>query len=106
MKDYEEFGVPTNASAEEIRQSYRRLARVLHPDAQTEDALRVAAELQMRRLNEILTTLIDPAEWLAYDKALTKHTNGIISVDSAPREMAIFIAKRLANSPRETGSGF
>jgi hypothetical protein len=37
---YEEFGVIPNASTEEIRQAYKVLARLLHPDAQVDERLR------------------------------------------------------------------
>jgi len=64
---YEELGVARTASAEEIRRSYKRLARLFHPDHQSDPELRAAAELQMRRLNEILAVLTDPMERMRYD---------------------------------------
>jgi DnaJ domain len=64
---YEELGVSRTASAEEIRRSYKRLARLFHPDHQSDPELRAAAEVQMRRLNEILALLTDPMERMRYD---------------------------------------
>ena len=64
---YEELGVSRTASAEEIRRSWKRLARLFHPDHQSDPELRAAAEVQMRRLNEILAILTDPLERMRYD---------------------------------------
>jgi len=49
MNYYEELSVGRSASADEIRRSYKRLARLLHPDRCAEDPARVLAELQMKR---------------------------------------------------------
>lgn len=87
MNYYEELGVSPAASIEEIRQAYRRLARVLHPDNQSEESLRSVAELQMRRLNGILETLVDPQRRLVYDKALTM--NGELLTPSAIRSAEV-----------------
>jgi curved DNA-binding protein CbpA len=43
---------------------------LLHPDSQPDDKLRVVAERQMKRLNEILEILTDPQKRLAYDQSL------------------------------------
>jgi len=70
MNFYEEFGVRNDAPGEEIRQAYKTLARVLHPDSQTDEKLRVAAVCQMKRLHEILDILMDPQKRRAYDESL------------------------------------
>src|ERR1035441_2912947 len=70
MTYYEELGVPTEASREEIRQAYKRLVRLLHPDRCSDPATRVLAELQMRRLNGILEVLSHPEERANYDRSL------------------------------------
>jgi hypothetical protein len=70
MNYYEELGVDRSASAEQIRQAYRNLAKLLHPDQCNDGALRALAETQMRRLNQILEVLSDPQERLAYDLTL------------------------------------
>jgi len=67
---YDELGLHGSASAEEIRQAYKRLARLLHPDQQSDEQLRKMAELQMMRLNEIQAVLTDPEERLRYDESL------------------------------------
>jgi hypothetical protein len=70
MNFYEEFGVRNDAPLEEIRQAYRTLARVLHPDGQTDEKLRAAAVCQMKRLHEIVDILTDPQKRRAYDENL------------------------------------
>ena len=70
MNYYEELGVSQSATAEEIRQAYRNLARVLHPDQQQEETLRRLAECQMKRLNSICAVLTDPKARQAYDREL------------------------------------
>jgi hypothetical protein len=70
MDYYEELGVPPSAPAEEIRRAWRNLARLLHPDQQQDENLRVLAEAQMKRLNEICATLTDAAERRRYDQRL------------------------------------
>ena len=70
MTYYEELGVPAEASREEIRQAYKRLVRLLHPDHCGDPATRVLAELQMRRLNGLLEVLSHPVERANYDRSL------------------------------------
>jgi hypothetical protein len=70
MNHYEEFGIPQDAPAAQIRHAYKTLARLLHPDAQSDEALRAMAECQMKRLNATLDTLLDPEKRRAYDEAL------------------------------------
>jgi curved DNA-binding protein CbpA len=70
MNYYEEFGIPRDASAAKIRQAYKTLARVLHPDAHPDEALKGMAERQMKRLNAMLETLLDADKRRAYDASL------------------------------------
>ena len=72
MTYYEELGVPAEASREEIRQAYKRLVRLLHPDRCGDPPTRVLAELQMRRLNGILEVLSRPDERANYDRSLVE----------------------------------
>lgn len=72
MNYYEELGVERSASSVEIRQAYRNLAKLMHPDQCPEGALRILAETQMKRLNQILTVLEDPHQRMAYDAALER----------------------------------
>jgi hypothetical protein len=70
MDYYEELGLSKAASVEEIRQAYRQVARLIHPDQQTDDDLRRLAEVQMKRLNLILEVLTDPVRRREYDLSL------------------------------------
>lgn len=67
MNYYEELGLSTSASTGEIRQAYKSLARLLHPDRQSDAHLRRMADLQMTRLNHILAVLTDPVKRERYD---------------------------------------
>src|SRR5690348_5432195 len=60
MTYYEELGVSETASREEIRQAYKQLARVIHPDHCGDNPTRRLADLQLKRLNGILEMLLDP----------------------------------------------
>ena len=64
---YGVLGVDREASTEEIRRAYRRLAMVSHPDLVHED--REAAERRMVELNVAASVLLDPARRRAYDRA-------------------------------------
>lgn len=75
MNYYEELGVRQDASERDIRQAYRLLVRVLHPDVQTSDDLRQAAERQLNRLNEVLAVLTNEETRRAYDLELEQGTN-------------------------------
>jgi molecular chaperone DnaJ len=62
---YKELGVSSDASAEEIKRAYRKLARDLHPDANPNDA---AAEERFKAVSEAHNVLSDPAKRKEYDE--------------------------------------
>jgi hypothetical protein len=75
MDYYEEFGVSRSASQREIRSAWKRLARFYHPDLQTDPVMRETAELEMRRLNQMLAVLTQPLERVRYDLMLEAERN-------------------------------
>jgi curved DNA-binding protein CbpA len=67
---YEELGLENTASADEIRDAFRILVRLLHPDQQSDPQLKEMAERQMRKLNRIYAVLSDMSRRSAYDQSL------------------------------------
>jgi molecular chaperone DnaJ len=63
---YRELGVSSDASGDEIKKSYRKLARELHPDANPGDA---KAEARFKAVSEAYGVLSDPAKRKQYDEA-------------------------------------
>jgi curved DNA-binding protein len=61
---YETLNVPRTASADEIKKSYRRLARKFHPDVSKEKD----AEAKFKQLQEAYEVLKDPEKRAAYDQ--------------------------------------
>jgi hypothetical protein len=72
MNYYDELGIGRDASVEEIRQAYKQLARLLHPDVHSDANLKALAECQMRRLGEIAAILVDPQKRRQYDNSLLR----------------------------------
>jgi hypothetical protein len=72
MTFYEELGVPQDASPDTIREAFRNVAKVLHPDAQTNPVLKQTAEGQMKRVNHLYEVLSDPERRRRYDQELAE----------------------------------
>jgi curved DNA-binding protein len=65
FKDYyQTLGVARDATAEQIKKAFRRLARKYHPDVSKEPN----AEARMKELNEAFAVLGDPQKRAAYDR--------------------------------------
>jgi molecular chaperone DnaJ len=66
MKDYYSIlGVSRNASQEEIKKAFRRLARKYHPDLNPQDK---SAEEKFKEINEAYSCLSDPERRANYDR--------------------------------------
>lgn len=75
MNYYEEFGLTPDASADEIRVSYRLITQVLHPDRYLDQPVKALVELQMKRINGIASTLLNVERRREYDKSLSDRTS-------------------------------
>ncbi len=61
---YEVLGVPRDATADDIKKAFRKLARKYHPDVSKEKD----AEARMKDVNEAYAVLSDPEKRAAYDQ--------------------------------------
>ena len=65
FKDYYKImGVPRDASQDDIKRAYRKLARKYHPDVSKEPQ----AEVRFKELGEAYEVLKDPEKRVAYDR--------------------------------------
>src|ERR1700757_3248036 len=62
---YKALGVEKNASAEDIKKAYRKLARKLHPDLNPNDK---EAHKKFQQINEANEVLSDPEKRKKYDQ--------------------------------------
>jgi molecular chaperone DnaJ len=70
---YKELGVSSSASADEIKKSYRKLARELHPDANPGDP---TAEARFKAVSEAYGVLSDADKRKQYDEARSLFGSG------------------------------
>ncbi|HYK29593.1 MAG TPA: DnaJ domain-containing protein, partial [Streptosporangiaceae bacterium] len=71
---YKTLGVTKGASADEIKKSYRKLARKYHPDANEGDA---KAEARFKEISEAYTVLSDEKRRKEYDDARSLFGSGV-----------------------------
>ncbi|HYM38402.1 MAG TPA: molecular chaperone DnaJ [Nitrospiraceae bacterium] len=64
---YETLGVERSASDDELKKAYRKLARQHHPDLQTGDNQKKAAEEKFKEINEAYEVLSDQGKRQRYD---------------------------------------
>ncbi len=64
---YDVLGVPKNASEDDIKKAYRKLAMKHHPDRITEESEKAAAEVKFKEAKEAYETLSDSVKKAEYD---------------------------------------
>lgn len=69
---YETLGVERDASTEEIKKAFRKLARESHPDVAKDDP---DAATRFNKLRQAYETLVDPVKRTRYDRSFTRRAN-------------------------------
>ena len=70
---YETLGIPREASAERIKRSYRRLAKIYHPDRCSDGSeAHAEAEKKIREINIAYGVLSKPLNRVKYDARFNK----------------------------------
>lgn len=75
---YQTLGIEKNATSEEIKKAYRKLALKVHPDVNSEDP---SSAERFREITEAYGVLIDPAKRRAYDSNKTSFEQGRVFED-------------------------
>ncbi|KAL6511862.1 hypothetical protein OROGR_021459 [Orobanche gracilis] len=74
---YDVLGIRTGATCQEIKSAYRKLARVLHPDAASSGGASPSAD-EFMRVHAAYATLSDPEKRAAYDGSIFRRTRGAV----------------------------
>ncbi len=88
---YAILGVSRTASSTEIKSAYRRLARIYHPDVNTDPG----ASTQFASINEAYRMLIDEERREQYDRAEAARTTRELDLQMARAAQAAHVARRV-----------
>ncbi len=91
---YEVLGVPRNASQEEIKRAFRRLALKYHPDRNPGDK---EAEERFKEINEAYQVLSDPEKRARYDRYGHAGVQGEVHIPQDWAELLRFFADLFAD---------
>ena len=91
---YVVLGVPRNASEDDIRRAYRKLAKELHPDVNPSDPK--SAEERFKKVSGAYEIVGDPENREQYDRG---------EIDARARRGAGFIAARRGRAVRGPAGG-
>lgn len=92
---YETLQISQTATQAEIKQAYRRLVKLFHPDSNSE----IAGHEQIVRLNAAYEVLSDPHRRLSYDRELHKR----LQVPSRDRQQRTAAAKQQHRATWQAG---
>ena len=98
---YKTLGISRNASDEDIKRAYRRLAKQYHPDANPNNP---AAETRFKEISEAYAILVDNAKRSRYDRMRTDPAYYQRSSSTPPRPTTRTAPRPKAASASRTGS--
>ncbi len=88
MNHYETLGVPKNASRQDIKDAYRRLVRLHHPDANPND--NGVSEALMKQVLTAYATLSDPHKRTRYDADARLESSDAPEADDPARQTPVY----------------
>lgn len=94
---YSVLRVSEDASPEEIKQAYRRLVKLWHPDLHPDD---MSAEKRMAEINEAYTVLSDQAKKWKYDETLQRQRSKLRAMQEEQARKEAAAAAQAAEAAR------